>query len=154
MRAELRTRQHISHRLTSKKLNTLHTKQPCLAHTSTFQSFPLILKPMDSTSNPLASLPPQLQDIIQLALSAFIKESLNPIYIMILSSLWLGVSFSLFVALLYSSNPRSRRTPLFWISLIAIGFGTVPSILFIKLLVSVLEGKSVTRRPIDLMIPS
>ncbi|THU90785.1 hypothetical protein K435DRAFT_841293 [Dendrothele bispora CBS 962.96] len=54
---------------------------------------------------------------------------------MIASSLWLGVSFSLFVALVYSSNQKSRRTPLFWFSVVAIGFGTVPSILFLKLLV-------------------
>ncbi|KAF5360021.1 hypothetical protein D9758_007565 [Tetrapyrgos nigripes] len=89
-----------------------------------------------SSDSPLNEIPPALQGVIELALSAFVKQNLNEIYLIIAASLWLGVSFSLFMALLYSSNAESRRTPLFWFSVLAVGFGTIPSVLFMKLLAS------------------
>jgi len=89
-----------------------------------------------TSSDPLDSLPPELAQIIRLAITAFIQNELPSIYIIIVASLWLGVSLCLFMALLYSSTPKSRRTPLFIFGVIAVGFGTIPSILFLKLLVS------------------
>jgi hypothetical protein len=92
--------------------------------------------PGSSSGNPLDSLPPALAQIIQLALGEFIKESLPAIYIMIIASLWLGISLCLFMALLWSSRPEKRSTPLFISCVIAVGFGTIPGILFLNLLVS------------------
>ncbi|THU90790.1 hypothetical protein K435DRAFT_727853 [Dendrothele bispora CBS 962.96] len=98
-----------------------------------------------SSSNPLDSLPPELAQIIRLAITGFIQSQLPSIHIIIVASLWLGVSFCLFMALLYSSTPKSRRKPLFAFSVIAVGFGTVPSILFLKLLVdSFVKALSIT----------
>ncbi|THV05586.1 hypothetical protein K435DRAFT_790099 [Dendrothele bispora CBS 962.96] len=90
---------------------------------------------MNSTDNPLASVPPQLADIIQLAINTFIEANLPSIHIIILSSLWLGVSCCLFITLLYSSDPKKRKTLLFISCIIAVGFGTVPSILVLNLLI-------------------
>jgi len=90
---------------------------------------------MDSNDTSLGDLPPQLQEIIQLALSTFIDLNLPSLYIMIIASLWLAVSLCLFMALLYSSHPEKRKTLLFICCVIAVGFGTVPGILFLNLLV-------------------
>jgi hypothetical protein len=86
---------------------------------------------MDSASgstsdNPLDNLPPALAQVIQLALSEFIKGNLPSIYIMIIASLWLGISLCLLMALLWSSRPEKRKTPLFISCVVAVGFGTVP----------------------------
>ncbi|KAF5360087.1 hypothetical protein D9758_007559 [Tetrapyrgos nigripes] len=86
-------------------------------------------------TDPLASLPPALASIIEEALTEFIKANLPSIYIMIISSLWLGVSLCLFMALLWSSQAEKRRTPLFICCVIAVGFGTIPGILFLRLLI-------------------
>ncbi|KAF5341511.1 hypothetical protein D9758_012581 [Tetrapyrgos nigripes] len=95
---------------------------------------------MDETDNPLGNLPPVIAEAIQMALSEFIKENLGSLYVMILSGIWLGVSLSLFMALLYTSTSYSRRKPIFILCVIAVGFGTIPSILFLVLLVQTFIG--------------
>ncbi|KAF5342931.1 hypothetical protein D9758_014950 [Tetrapyrgos nigripes] len=92
---------------------------------------------MDETDNPLGTLPPNIAELIQAALSFFIQRNMGSIYVMVIASIWLGVSFSLFMALLYTSTPCSRRKPIFVLCVNAVGFGTIPSILFLKLLVQV-----------------
>ncbi|KAK7439020.1 hypothetical protein VKT23_017726 [Stygiomarasmius scandens] len=95
---------------------------------------------MDETDNPLGSLPPELANIIQLALTTFIKENLGSLYIMIIASLWLGISLSLFMALLYTSSSHSRRKPVFVLCVIAVAIGTIPSILVLKLFIQTFIG--------------
>ncbi|KAF5360022.1 hypothetical protein D9758_007566 [Tetrapyrgos nigripes] len=87
------------------------------------------------SSSLLDSLPPETARVVKLAITTFIQRELPMIYIIIVASCWLGVSACLFMALLYSSTPKARQTPLFILCVIAVGFGTVPSILFLKVLV-------------------
>ncbi|THU87167.1 hypothetical protein K435DRAFT_566833, partial [Dendrothele bispora CBS 962.96] len=57
------------------------------------------------------------------------------LYVVIVASLWLGISLSLFVALLYISGPQTYRKPIFILCVIAVTLGTIPSILYLKFLV-------------------
>ncbi|THU85248.1 hypothetical protein K435DRAFT_764389 [Dendrothele bispora CBS 962.96] len=93
-----------------------------------------------SDDNPLSDLPPEIAIPIQMALTAFIKENLGSIYIMIVASLWLGISLSLLMALLYTSTSKSRRKPIFILCMIAVAIGTVPSILVLKFLIQTFIG--------------
>jgi len=91
-------------------------------------------------SNSVGNAPPDLADIVQLALATYIKEIFGPIYVMILASLWLGISLSLFTALLCTSGAQSRRKPIFILCVIAVAIGTIPSVLYLKIIVSEGEG--------------
>jgi hypothetical protein len=96
-------------------------------------SFLYIMAP--ASSNPLDSLPPEMAQIITLAITTFIQREAPAIYIIIVASVWLGIAICLFMTLLYSSTPQSRRKPLFIFCVIAVVFGTIPSIVFIGILV-------------------
>ncbi|THU85247.1 hypothetical protein K435DRAFT_869486 [Dendrothele bispora CBS 962.96] len=91
--------------------------------------------------NALNNLPPEIEVPIQLALATFVKEDLNVLYLIIIASLWLGISLSLFVALLYISGPQTYRKPIFILCVIAVALGTIPSILYLKFLIQVFSGR-------------
>ncbi|KAK7439034.1 hypothetical protein VKT23_017740 [Stygiomarasmius scandens] len=95
---------------------------------------------MGEMSSLLDSLNPELKNIIQMALRDFIKNILGALYTMIVTSLWLGVSLSLFVALLGTSSAQSHRKPIFILCMIAVAIGTIPSVLFLKILIQSIIG--------------